>query len=278
MKIVIYKNLFDPITKNHIKTAKKVLKQENADLVCFYIDVTGNDDIYHREKMIKLAIGPYRKFVYINNYQRLMKRNKENQYFFVTDEESDKQSALLKAGNLAVVKKKVRSYIFNNGIYAREIMSSYLSKNRFKHCLSVADLCLKIARGNRLDEYKAYLIGLYHDIAKDFSKEELLRYMNIEKPYELQYSHKVWHQYVGYYYLKHHCHLKDKEMLKAIRHHCLGDDNGIYSKLIFVADKLDPTRDYDSAVEIEIACRDINRAFETVKKQNREYLESRGIV
>ncbi len=278
MKIVIYIGQFDPITKEHIKTAKKVLRQNNADLVCFYVDRSKDSDAYHREKMVKIAIKPYRKFVFINNYQRLMKKDKNNEYIFFEDKESDKKSELLKKGKLAVVDKKICSYIFNNGIYAGEIMSSYINKKRFKHCLSVADLCLKIARGNRLDEYKAYLIGLYHDIAKDLTKEELLTYMNIYKPYELKYDYPVWHSYVGYYYLKHNCRLKDKKMLKAIRHHCLGDDRDVYSKLIFVADKLDPLRGYDSSKQIEIACKDLNKAYEIVKRQNEEYLESRGVL
>jgi nicotinate-nucleotide adenylyltransferase len=278
MKIVIFKSNFNPITKYHIKIAKEVLKKKNADLVCFYIDSSLNDDIYHREKMVKMAIQPYRKFVYINNYQKLMKRNKENQYLIFEDIESEKQSDLFKTGRLSTVDKKVCSYVFNNGIYAKEIINSYVSSKRFKHCLSVADLCLKIARGNNLDEYKAYLIGLYHDIAKDLSKEELLIYMNIYKPYEIKYDYHVWHQYVGYYYLKHNCRLKDKRMLKAIRHHCLGDDNDVYSKLIFIADKLDPLRGYDSSKLIEIACKNLNKAFDLVKKQNEEYLESREVV
>ncbi len=277
MKIVIYKNLFDPITKEHLKTAKKVLKETNADLICFYVE-RKNEDVYHQEKMVKIAIKPYRKFVFINNYQRLMRKDKQHEYFFVDDEISDKQSLLFKQGKISVVDKKICSYIFNNGLYAKEIVSSFVSKKRFQHSLSVADLSVKIARGNNLDEYKAYLIGIYHDIAKSLTKEELQVYMDIYKPYELNYDYPVWHQYVGYYYLKHSCRLKNKKMLKAIRHHCLGDDNDIYSKLIFVADKLDPLRDYDSSKEIEIACRDLNKAFEIVKRQNQEYLESRDIL
>ena len=58
-------------------------------------------------------------------------------------------------------------------------------------------------------------------------------------------------------------------MLKAIRHHCLGDDSDTYSKLIFVADKLDPLRNYDSSKEIEIACKDLNKAFKIVKVKTR---------
>lgn len=275
MKIIIFKSNFDPITKHHIKTAKKVLREKSADLVCFYIDNSYNNDIYHREKMIKQAIKPYRKFVYINNYQKLMKRDRQNKYLILEDDESEKQSDLFKKGKLSVVDRKTCGYVFNNGLYAKEIVSSYINPKRFKHCLSVADLSLKIARGNKLDEYKAYLIGLYHDIAKDLNKDQLLIYMNIYKPYEIEYDYQVWHQYVGYYYLKHNCRLKDKKMLKAIRHHCLGDDNDVYSKLVFVADKLDPLRGYDSSKQIEIACRDLNKAFEIVKKENEDYLESR---
>ncbi|MGI6608218.1 MAG: bis(5'-nucleosyl)-tetraphosphatase (symmetrical) YqeK [Erysipelotrichaceae bacterium] len=278
MRIAIYKSHYDPITNYHIQTAKKILKEKSADLVCFYVDNSKDSDTYHRQKMVKLAIKPYRKFVFINNYQRLMKKNKENEYFFIEDNEGEKKSTLFKTGKISVVDKKVCSYIFNNGIYAKEMMSSYIGEKRMKHCLSVADLCVKIARGNRLDEYKAYLIGLYHDIAKDLSEEELSVYINIYKPYEINYDYPVWHQYVGYYYLKHCCRLKNKKMLKAIRHHCLGDDNDVYSKLIFVADKLDPLRSYDSSQQIEIACRDLNKAFEVVKKQNQKYLESRGIL
>lgn len=46
-----------------------------------------------------------------------------------------------------------------------------------------------------------------------------------------------------------------------------------YDRILFVADKLDPSRGYDSSKEIAVCRKDLKIGYELVKKQQEEYLE-----
>ena len=73
--------------------------------------------------------------------------------------------------------------------------------------------------------------------------------------------------------LKRYFCLTDKSILKAIRHHCLDDDRSDLSKLLFVCDKIEPTRKYDTTSLIKLAKKDLNKAYDVVKKQHQDFVK-----
>lgn len=181
-------------------------------------------------------------------------------------------------GDFTHVPSKIRTYIMNNGLYCETIAASTVSEERFHHVRSVASLAYQIAIGNNYDPEKAYIAGMYHDCAKDMDKDLLETYMDICYPEHKDLNRHIWHQYVGEAYLKRYFRMTDKEILNAVKHHCLGDSKNTLSKIIYCADKLDPTRGYDSTALIEECIRNINRGYDLVYAQQQDYLRKEGVL
>lgn len=270
-KIGVFRGSFDPITNEHITFARAQMKKQNLDEVWFcLIEDDHLTDYQHRYNLLNRALKAYRKMRPVTK----VCGDKNTCFVELTeDSETEAFSDLVKKGQFRHLPANTRSYVIESGIYASSIVHNLVNEHRYKHSLSVAQLACQLAQCHGLDSYKAYLIGIYHDIAKGMSEAELTSWMMIEKPYELAYPSPVWHQYVGAYYLKHVMSMRDETMLKAIRHHCLGDDDSLYSKIIFIADKLDPSRGYDSSKEIQLAEKDLDKAFKLVHQQQAEYLQ-----
>ena len=294
MKIGLIIDKFDPITSTILDQVNQYRKKLHLDEVWFFVlDENADCDLSYRNKMVEKTIVPYRKYYLadLNDFNLIEKRIykqlslKQNKYYSNADlkgvekiEIDFSSSKEVKKGNFNSLKNSIRSYIMDNGIYCEMILSSLLPEKRFRHSVSVARLSAKIAESNGLDSKLAYLIGMYHDIAKKVSKEEMEKIINDNDAYESSYSPPVWHQYVGMYLLKHTYKWNSKVGLKAVRHHCLGDDKDPYSIIVYLADKLDPLRDYDSSKEIELACKDLNMAYKVVKSQQEEYLLKEGVI
>ena len=51
-------------------------------------------------------------------------------------------------------------------------LKKYLSEIRYEHSILVAEEAKKLAKYYNENEEKAYIAGLVHDIAKEFSDEE----------------------------------------------------------------------------------------------------------
>ena len=58
-------------------------------------------------------------------------------------------------------------------------LKTTLSPNRYKHSLLVAKKAKELAKIYHIDENKAYLTGLIHDIAKELSEEENKKWITI---------------------------------------------------------------------------------------------------
>ena len=270
-KIGIFRGSFDPITNEHISYASRQMKKQNLQQIWFCLEDDDHlTDYQHRFNLVNRALKPYRKMKPVNKPYV----HKEACFVELTEDQNLKSfSEGVKEGQFRYLPDNIKTYVVESGIYAASIVHNLVNEHRYQHSLSVAQLACRLAQCHHLDSYKAYLIGIYHDIAKGMSEEELTAWTRIEQPYELAYPSAVWHQYVGAYYLKHVMSMKDETMLKAIRHHCLGDDDSPYSKIIFIADKLDPSRGYDSSKEIQLAEKDLEKAFRLVHQQQAEYLQ-----
>lgn len=174
--------------------------------------------------------------------------------------------------------RHVRSYLMNASLGTMSVLEEVMSEKRLKHVKAVAALAVQFARSNGLDERKAYMAGLWHDIAKKLSADELRYYMQLYYPEHLNLNVNIWHQYVGEILLRKVYQIRDKDVLKAVKHHCLGDDSSLLSMVIYCADKLDPSRGYDSSSQIELCCRNLKAGFRLVHKEQHEYLRKEGVL
>ncbi|MDF9824078.1 nicotinate-nucleotide adenylyltransferase [Breznakia sp. PF5-3] len=182
-------------------------------------------------------------------------------------------SSTIREGKLTYLNPKVKRYISENYIYAG-IVSNYMSEYRYQHSMRVAELCVNLAKVHGYDEKIAYLAGMYHDINKEFTYLSLADAKVIIEhlqPNLLKTKESIWHGFLGSYVCKHHLGIYDHRILEAIEHHVLGSSNAIYAKILYIADKLDPDRDYDTQKLWNIALTDIHAGFKAVKEDQEKF-------
>ncbi len=274
-RVGIFYGRFDPLTSDHLLEARQFIADNSLNVLYFVVEPEGESEWLTRLCLLKKALKPYRK---MQAAQKLNLTSGISCFSLKESEELQKKSTEVRNGCFQSLPKVLRRYVIESGIYGDSIIRNMVNDHRYRHSLSVAQLSAQLAQAHHLDSRKAWLIGLYHDIAKGLSEQQTDDYIKIEKPYEFSYPEAVWHAWVGYYLLKHVYGMKDKEMLRAVRHHCLGDDDSPLGMIVYLADKLESGRGYDSSKEIELAKRDLKAAFELVHQQQAEYLAGKEKV
>lgn len=90
---------------------------------------------------------------------------------------TDDASSDIRNGNLHSLEPEVLKYIVSKGIYLDTIIKTRMSAKRYKHTVSMAKLAKEIAKSNGIDETKAYVAGMLHDIAKEMPHDKALALM-----------------------------------------------------------------------------------------------------
>lgn len=141
-------------------------------------------------------------------------------------------------------------------VYARR----RLSAKRYGHTLRVAETAEDLARLHGVGPARARLAALLHDAARELSAEEFL-----EQADELgltfgepeRESPKLLHGPVAAGLARRDLGVDDDEVLEAIRAHTTGRPGmGPLSLVLFVADKIEPARDYPSVENLRRLARD----------------------
>jgi len=109
-------------------------------------------------------------------------------------------------------------------------------------------------------------------------EEEEKKTLLIYDPMQLQYNEKVWHSFTAPIYLKQNLGIHNETLLNAIYHHTLGDGNGNYDRILYIADKIEPNREYDTAEYWKVSKRNLKEGAEMVKESSKIYRESKGEV
>lgn len=132
----------------------------------------------------------------------------------------------------------------------REKVIAWLENNvppaRVEHIVGVEKMSKELAITHNADAEKAQTAGLMHDLAKYFPPDQLLA-MAKEKGIEVDEICAVrphlLHADVSAMVAEETFQVKDEEILSAIAQHTLGNaEMSPLSSIVFVADKLEPTR------------------------------------
>lgn len=144
-------------------------------------------------------------------------------------------------------------------------LKTLVNEKRYNHSLLVAEEAKKLAKIYNVDEDKAYLTGLCHDIAKDFTYEENKKWIEkykldsnlLDKNYE-----KLIHADVGALVVK-EWYGFDDEMCNAIKYHTLGNNiMTTFEKIIFIADKIGRNKLSNELIQVKkLAYKDLNRSL-----------------
>ena len=153
-----------------------------------------------------------------------------------------------------------------------------LSNYRYDHSMRVALEAKKLAKHYGIDEENAYLAGLLHDVAKEFSLEEsrewILKYGLSES---LLKNVKTCHAGVGALVAKDLYGVNDI-VCRAIQYHTVGNvEMNVLDKIVFIADKIESGKDYPGIEEERLlAYEDIDKALILCLINNKRKLEKEG--
>ena len=122
-----------------------------------------------------------------------------------------------------------------------------LSEKRYNHSIGVMKKVEELAKLYKVNINKAKLVGLAHDIGKELSKEDKLKYVK-ENDIEIDKIEKInvglLHGKIGADICKKRYDFTE-DMQDAIKFHTTGNkDMDLLAKIIFVADKIEEGRKY----------------------------------
>ncbi len=196
----------------------------------------------------------------------------------ITGPKREVSSTAIRHGENIDVPSPVLEYLVRNKLYFSGQIAKRMSNKRYLHSVEVAKLSRLIALSNNLDPLPAFLAGLYHDIGKEVPEAKTMAIM--EKYYAKYLDLPAWsyHSFVGEYISKKEFNVTNKDILRAIRFHTTaGAKMKKLDKILYAADKIEPTRDFDSSELIAAMLANVDQGFVTVLKANIDYFKAKGI-
>ena len=168
-----------------------------------------------------------------------------------------------------------------NTDYISKYIEEHFSEKRRKHTYGVRDTAIKLAEKYGADPEKARVCALYHDMFRRASDERIDEY--IEK-YGLdpKYRHDpdLAHGKIAAIYMRNEMGIDDQDMLNAVSYHTTGRAGmSTLEKVIYLADAIEPNRDYPSVKMLrEAAEQDLDKACLAVLERSESYLRTKDRV
>ena len=175
----------------------------------------------------------------------------------------------------------------NTILRVEDAVRESLSLERFLHSRGAAllawDMCRRFGNGVSLDPGLGYLAGIAHDLGKPLPAEELIRLVENDgkgiSPLERE-KPSLLHGRASAVLLKERFNIQNEAVLEAVALHTSGGENmGPLAKIVYVADKLEVTRDRaDSSVRrLAYAGDSLDGIFLTVLDQTVSSLRKRKL-
>lgn len=164
----------------------------------------------------------------------------------------------------ALVTPEAADYIVSRRLYADEDawteaeilddLKEKLSEERYAHTLGVADTAEALAENYGAPAKQARIAGVLHDCGKFLKGDEYIRraqMADIELSEAELANSALIHAKLGAYYAKERYHIRDEDILSAIRSHTTGHpDMTLLEEIIYVADYIEPNRDEAPNLEV----------------------------
>ena len=161
-----------------------------------------------------------------------------------------------------------------------QVVVSLLKPNRVAHVLGCRDTAIAMARHWGVDETDAARAGLLHDITKALDGERQLtlagEYGIILTDFQEKYP-KTLHALTGSVVAE-RLFGENEAVVEAIRHHTTGKrDMNLLEKIIYVADYMEPNRDFPGVEELRhLAFTDLDGALRFGLTMTLNYLNQQG--
>jgi len=131
----------------------------------------------------------------------------------------------------------------------------------YNHSIGTMEEAERLAKVYNCDTVKAKVAGLLHDCGKSRNGDNLTHAKKSAELAIIKYG------------------INDKEIIDAIQYHTTGRVNmNLLEKIIYIADKIEPNRDYEGVDELRrIAYVDINKALVMSLERTIEYVKKRNM-
>ncbi len=179
----------------------------------------------------------------------------------------------------------VAMFIYKNMLYLPDGFVSMqknlyrqLNWNRYVHSLGTALEATELANKYGADGIRARTAGLLHDCARfdpdrqlDYAEKCGLKCYNVDIP-------DLLHAELGTEVAKAEYGIMDDEIIQSIRYHTVGCAGmSMLDKIIYLADKIEPSRSYDGIDQIRLAAyQNLDSAVAMAMKQSISYTLKKG--
>lgn len=265
MKTCCVISAFDPITTSQFNDIKSLLKQGYKKIT---LSMIGEKQV--QRKLVESYIKPFaKKIEYKSNVDC-------NNYDLVVEDSKEQLEHMQKVryGDYSDMPQWAANILNASGIYYDEMLHHYLRDKRYWHSKSVQEVSIDIAKHNQLDIKKASTIGLLHDVCKHMDDQTIISYALKMDSNALNYPLATLHAQAGAYFVKHYLRINDLQIVRAIQYHALGEKISPYVQMVFVADKADPSRGYDSSKTLNLTKQNLAKGYKLAKQESIEFLKT----
>ncbi|CAM3580337.1 nicotinate (nicotinamide) nucleotide adenylyltransferase [Erysipelothrix urinaevulpis] len=214
------------------------------------------------------------------DYDELMKRvqfivysrlSQEHDFPTVSGDIISVSSSEIRQGNSFKTSKEVLRYMMKKGLYLDEMIKERLSSYRYEHSLRVTKLALELGEHHGLDTEQIYLCAMWHDAYKEDPNLDKMIHEFLPEMFDKPQA--FYHAYLAAYSLKHSYYVDCDAVYDAIWNHVDGGSKAKLAKILYIADKCEPKRNYDTETLLTQCFEDLDKGFEAVKKDQENYLK-----
>lgn len=150
--------------------------------------------------------------------------------------------------------------------YYRDLMQRTLSETLFRHSLGTAEAAAALAAHYGADVEKAYIAGLLHDYAKQYSKEVMYckaDQLGLKLDPIIRHEGKLLHAPLGSALLRTEIGFEDPDILEAIAYHTTGHEvMSLLGEVLYLADFIEESRCFEGVDKIRaVAYLDLDKAL-----------------
>lgn len=189
--------------------------------------------------------------------------HREHKYEVIVGDVMNVSSTAIRQGTQRMTKPGILEYMMREGLYLDEMAHHRLSEFRYQHTLRVCDLALEIAQYYPVDLKKVRLAAMMHDYCKEHFDD--VSFIRSDVP------HAYYHGFAAASLLSKHYYIKDRDVLRAIYGHVSGSSTNLIGMILYIADKCERGRGYDTEPWITRAKQDLRTTFKQLKLFTDEY-------
>ena len=164
--------------------------------------------------------------------------------------------------------------------YILETIEKNYSEHRKKHTFAVCETAQMLARHYGVDEEKAKIAALFHDMFRDMPEQTLNAYVRDFNMDDRYYDNvNLAHGKIAAIIMERDHQIEDRDILNAVCYHTTGRPGmSLLEKIIYIADAIEPGRDYPGVEELRnLAYQNLDEACLLSMNNTIEYIKERGL-